>query len=806
MTTAGRRLAVALQPALLGAAWTLSLFGPLLSPQRALANRDIAAFHLPLRFAFRELAAFGLPQWNPWLHGGQPLLSNPSYGAFYPPSWLVFAAPPYMAMSLLAILHVALAFAGAWRLARRLGCGRGAAALAGIGYSGCGACLSMLSAFTLFLSLAWLPWLLAWADEALRAPRGERWWRPALLAGGVLGLQLLNGEPTTAVISGLALLAFAASAMSAAAAASAADRQAGAWQRSRRALRVLVPFAFAIALASVQMLPTLGRMADSPRRALADAHAMNWSLPPQRLVEVVLPRFYGDPARVAEGLFFGGEINDRHYPFVESLYPGLLLAVLGAAALLRGRIPRRAAWCLSLGAGIFLALGRHNPLYAGLRRAVPVLGVLRYPEKFAILAVLALLLAGSLSWQRLLDEREAGRPEAANLPLALSLAVLAAVATLMALLLWAPHLAEPLLAAGGSPFPAQRAAALPYLRGEGWAALATAAAVAALLGLCRWCRPSRPSRQWLSLLAILLLAADLWHYGHSLPRTTSAAVYRVPPPLAASLLPARDRVFAPPPTGPDLSPPEVSNQADQTSLYIARLTPDSGLLWRIPYVFDVDFDVMLTNWAQAADDILQHEWLQPDRSFRYLGAWNVRTLLMARRIADQPPAGSDPVLIGLSRLENPHVLPRFRFVPRVTFHPDLTAAVAAARAASWGLGREDHAVRPGQPSQTLVYSRPPRLLESADEGGRVRLHYRAEQGGFFVAAMTFDEGWQARIDGAPVAVHPTAACQIGVELAPGEHRLLLEYKDPFVPVGAAVSLSALLLGALAFRRRAPEGR
>jgi hypothetical protein len=778
----------ALSPALLAAGWVMSFLWLLLSPGRALANRDIAAFHLPLRFAFRELAAFGLPLWNPWLHGGQPLLSNPSYGAFYPPSWLVLAVPPYYALSLLAMLHMGLAFGGAWRLARRLGCGRGAAALAGIGYSGCGAYLSQLSAFTLLLSLAWLPWLLAWADEALRAPRGERWWRPALLAGGALGLQLLNGEPSTAIMSGLALVAFAASA---------AGRQAGAGQRLRRALRVLVPFTFALALAAVQILPTLGRMADSPRRALAAGHAMHWSLPPQRLVELVLPHFYGDPARVSEGLFFGGEISDGQYPYVESLYPGLLLAVLGAAALLRGRIPRRAAWSLAFGAGIFLALGRHNPLYAGLRRAVPVLAVLRYPEKFAILAVLALALAGVLGWQRLLDERQAGRPGAANLPLALSLGVLAAAAALTALLLWAPRLASPLLAAGGSPFPAQRAAALPYLRGESWAAMATAAAVAALLGLCRW---RRPSRRWLSLLAALLLAVDLWHYGHRLVRTVAAAVYLVPPPLAASLLPARDRVFAPPQAGPDLTPAKVANQADRASLYIARLTPYGGLLWRIPYAFDVDFDLMLTNWAQGADEILQHEWLEPARSFRYLGAWNVRTVLTARRIADQPPAGSDPVLVGLSRLENSHVLPRFRFVPRVTFHPSLTAAVAAARAASWTVGREEHGVRPGLPPRTLVYTRPPQLLDSADEGKRVRLHYRAEEGAFFVAATTFDEGWSGRIDGAPVAVYPTAACQLGVELPPGEHRLVLEYKDPFVPVGAAVSLFALLLGALAYRR------
>ena len=67
---------------------------------------------------------------------------------------------------------------------------------------------SWTTTVTLLLSLAWLPWLLAWTDEALRARQGERWWRPALLAGGVLGLQLLNGEPSTVFMSGLALVAY----------------------------------------------------------------------------------------------------------------------------------------------------------------------------------------------------------------------------------------------------------------------------------------------------------------------------------------------------------------------------------------------------------------------------------------------------------------------------------------------------------------------------------------------------------------------------------------------------------------------
>ena len=158
------------------------------------------------------------------------------------------------------------------------------------------------------------------------------------------------------------------------------------------------------------------------------------------------------------------------------------------------------------------------------------------------------------------------------------------------------------------------------------------------------------------------------------------------------------------------------------------------------------------------------------------------------------------MLQGLRRLENKHVLPRFRFVPRVTFHPSQAAAFAAARAAEWTVGREEHSVRAGSPRRTLVFTRPPHLLESADEGGRVRLRYRAEEGAFFVAATTFDEGWRALIDGAPAAVYPTAACQLGVVLPPGEHRLLLEYRDPFVPIGAAATLFALLVGVLVYRR------
>jgi hypothetical protein len=774
-----RRLTASL-PALLGAGWLLCLLGPLLSPDRALANRDIAIFHVPLRANFKDLAALGPPVWNPWLHGGQPILSNPSYGAFYPPSWLVLAAPPAYALSLMALLHASVAFAGAWKLARHFGCGRGAAALAGVGYVGCGAYLSLLSAFNLFGSMAWLPWVLAWADEALRLPRGGRWWRPALLAGGALALQLVSGEPSPVIMSGLALLALAAAAGG---------------RRPAAAPRALVPVFFALALAAVQLLPTLDRLAASQRKALPPQIADLWSMPPQRLVEAVFPRVVGDPARAAEGLFFGWKISDTDYPYVESLYPGLLLAVLGVPALLLWRVPRRAAWVLCFAAGCFLAFGRFNPLYEGLRKAVPLLTVFRYPEKFVILAILTVVIAGVLGWQRLLDEREAGRRSAADLPLAISLALLATASILTAILYWVPGVGLRFISVHGPPdlTAAGRIAALAYLRAEGWAAAATAAAVAALFVLCRW---RRPPRRLLEGLAVAVLAADLWHYGHLLVRTVPAAAYRDPPPLAAALETTRDRIYVQTAlTGfPFVLRQRGDLQSLETRIDLLTVEPYSSAIWHIPSAFDFDFELFLTGWGQKAEDILVGEPGGSESQYRYLGAWNVRTFLLHKTLQEQMAAFRDPDASPRRTLTNDHVLPRFRFVPRVSFHPDHARALAAARAGGWRVALDEHCVRPGKPPETIGYARPPQLLEIADEGGRIDLRYRAEEGAFFVAAMTFDRGWRAALDGEPLAAYPTAACQLGVALPAGEHRLALHYREPLVAPGAAVSLLALTGG------------
>jgi hypothetical protein len=787
-------------PALLGGAWLLLLFAPLLAPGRVLANRDILVFHLPLAACFRNLVAGGgLPVWNPWLNGGQPILSNPSYAAFYPLTWLGLPLPPVYALSLSILLHAAIAFAGAWRLARQVGaCRGGAAALAAVGYTGSGALLSLLSAWNLFRGMVWIPWVLALGDAALRRRAAGGWLKPALLCGLALALQLLNGEPSMATLSAIGLLAFAAAALP--------HRRAAAW-------RVLVPLLTAALLAAVQLVPTAGRLAGTARGpGLTPREATLWSSPPQRLIELALPHFFGDPMRSTEHLFFGHGLHDMDFPYVLSIYPGLLVTVLAAAALCLWPIPRRAAWVLCFAAGAFLALGRHNPLYGPLRRLLPPLAVQRFPERFVVLAVAALVFAAALAWQRLLDERRAGRPQAAELPLALSLVALAVAALLAGLLQWVPATAVGFLREHSAlpPSAAALGRGIAFLRGEAGAALATAAATAALLALCRWRRP-RPAL--LSTLAVALLAGDLWHYGHSLVRTMPTAEYREPPRLLRQLASPGARIFVE--RLPDERQLPLAKGDPDLALAraeLARLTPYTAALWKVPYALNDDFDRMLTRPGSVMLDVLYADLSQkPDVAFRLLGAWGVGgTLVRASTAAGQPeavppPASAAPVDVPRRATRNPYRLPLYRFVPRVSFHPSYASALYLARGQGYAVERHEHCVRAAAPPATVYYPSPPQVLALQPDAARIDLRYRAAAGGFFVAANTFDEGWRAAVDGKRCAIYRTALGQQGVELPPGEHRLVLAYSDPLVPLGAAITLLALAACTVLLARRGAAG-
>lgn len=127
--------------------------------------------------------------------------------AFYSPGYALLLAPFFALFGASAIVgHIVnLLLAGAttalvWRLARELGGGRGAAALAGLGYA------AWLPAIWQATDLARenlsTPLLVGFAIVVARIARGARGWRNPVLAGTLFGAGLLAGTSVVLTASG----------------------------------------------------------------------------------------------------------------------------------------------------------------------------------------------------------------------------------------------------------------------------------------------------------------------------------------------------------------------------------------------------------------------------------------------------------------------------------------------------------------------------------------------------------------------------------------------------------------------------
>jgi len=782
-------------PALLVAAHLVIVFGVLARTDRALATRDLPQFHLPLRASLATLAHEGVPGWNPFVQGGQPLLSDPSYSAFYPPTWLVLVAPPAHALGLIVLLHVALAGWGAYRLARRLGCRPATATLAASGFAGGGAFVSLVHAYTLLPGAAWLPWAIDAADRAAAAPTWRSAARPLAATAAVLAAVALNGEPATLLVAAAATVATASI------------------RAPTRPLRAFAAGGAAFLLAAVQLLPALARLAGSARAGGLDwEQATRWSMSPLRLAELVLPRLLGDPARLDEGLYFGFGLHDLDYPYLLLVTPGLPLLVLGFAALLSSDVPRRALWGVLAAGGLLLALGRHAPGLALLFDAVPLLSSIRYPEKFFLLTYAALVFAGALGWERALAARERGERGVLDLPLALA-AVAAALAALGAsIALAAPERLEDFLAAhaGLRPTAERLARALTLYRRDMLASLGLASALVALLAALRFRRRGEPAR--LVAVAWLLLVGELVWLTSPLVATLPARELESPPPLAREVI---DRGSFRLWSSADLDrraelvlrdeyPPEERMLRSR----IARLDPSSGVLWGLRYALSVDFALTLTPPARRARVELEHLWRDRKRTLvhRLLGAWSVDTIVVRRgprELFEAARSGEDPPRPA-TLAANPHVLPWMRTVPVASLFPDGASALAAAAERDLDVARREYLVT-GESDSEIRFDPAARVVAAEDDGSRLRCRVAARGPSLLVVASTYDSGWRAELDGRSLPVLESGLGYLAVPLPPGGGDVELAYVDPWLGPGVAISVVAVvglaLLAGLSFARR-----
>ncbi len=355
---------------------------------------DLVSFLWPqYSFAGATIRSGSIPLWNSHLYSGAPFLADNQSGVLYPINLIAFLVFPnlsYQVMEGLTIFHIWLAGAAMYAALRlwplspdssptgRREMARAAALFGAIAFMFNDVMVTHIGNLNLIAVAAWLPLILALYARGLNERRAS--W--IVGSGVVFAIAELAGHAQMTAITLVGLIAVAVWQISVA--------------RSGRGhvigLALLTPL-ITFGLTASQLLPSLEMTRYSLRAGLTYEEATAYSLPPAALASTFSPLLFG---RGAAG-FWGP------WERVETMYVGVVPLLLAGFAFRRRW--RDSAWFfLALAAlGLFIALGRYTPIYT-LVYSLPVLGGLRVPARFILLANFSLAALAAIGLQRFMTE------------------------------------------------------------------------------------------------------------------------------------------------------------------------------------------------------------------------------------------------------------------------------------------------------------------------------------------------------------------------------------------------------------------
>ncbi|HEY4721228.1 MAG TPA: hypothetical protein VII92_05245, partial [Anaerolineae bacterium] len=369
--------------------------------------------------AVESLQAGQLPLWNSLVGSGAPLAANLQTGAFYPLNFLYLLLPTEYAMGYTAALHVILAGLFMFAFMRTLGLKPVAALIAAIAFQLCGFLISRLS----FLSVtAAFPWIAAWLwraeklarmkDEGGRLKGASVVVRNGLLLALVIGLGILAGHAQTAIY-GLLLTAtyfiWRVITLSPHHRVTVSSCRPFILSSLQRVIPFIVALVLGLGLASIQLLPAAELTRESQRAGgLDDTKIMTHSYWPPRLVTLLSPDFFGNPA---QNNFWGYDNYWENAAYIGVIPLLLALWVMGQSVNRSiGRLVNRSPvhqlpvdqspvinhpsltgfFTLSAIISLVLAFGWFTPIYPWLYRSIPGFALLQGPARWLVVAIPAL--------------------------------------------------------------------------------------------------------------------------------------------------------------------------------------------------------------------------------------------------------------------------------------------------------------------------------------------------------------------------------------------------------------------------------
>ncbi|MDO8785935.1 MAG: hypothetical protein Q7J12_06925 [Syntrophales bacterium] len=335
-------------------------------------------------FGFGELKRGNLPLWNPHIFSGAPFFGEFQSALLYPPNFVYLLFPLPRAINIGIALHVFLLgfFMYLWTARRRLH--PLACLLSSVLIMFSGAHFMHIYAGHLpdLCTMIWLPLLLLAVDGLFE----NRSWKWCFLGAFAVFMQILAGHPQYVYYSAVAVLIYSGLRLL---------KYEG---RTPVVLIISGMYAGGIALGAVQILSGMAAAVEGVRSsAVSFKFAAIFSFPPENLITLLTPRFFGDMTNFP---YWG-----RCHLWEISLFfgiTGLSLAIYGTFC---GDSKTRRFSATMVLILLILALGVHTPLFRILYDWIPGFNKLRGISKLIFPASLFLAMLSGIGLDSLVKYR-----------------------------------------------------------------------------------------------------------------------------------------------------------------------------------------------------------------------------------------------------------------------------------------------------------------------------------------------------------------------------------------------------------------
>jgi hypothetical protein len=733
--------------------------------------------------------------WNQYINSGFTVEGGTASQSFLLLQRLVFwLIPAPASVAWYMVLHLFIGGAGMYYLCRLIGTSRYAALLAGTIFALAPEIATLINAGHVMkiATISIAPWAFYFLEKGFQERRVIYF----LTTGLVLAFQFFHTHWQIAYYTCLGIGAFALIRSLG------MVRAAGADSRPlllRLAGLNLVTMLFFLSTVAISLLPLanwatdttrgVGSGANAGKGGLQVEEAMSWSLPPEELLTLAIPGFFGlsrqeagpNPTNISA--YYWGRMNFTQTSDYMGLLPWLLLPL----PLLFRR--DRYTWLALAGVvgGLLFSLGKYTPFYQLLFEFFPGINHFRVPKMIMFIPVLGLGVLAARGLDLLLDpEVRSSRTFRRYL-----YGVLALPLALGALLVSQVLGKEQWLAAFGEQILQPTRYQEGYdLVSQRWHNLVLETGIAACMAAAHGLALYAFHRKWLSLttIPVLLLGLFLADVG----RVNGKFLFLVDEPVKATGVRTPAMAFL-----------LAQGSPHYRTLPMQGVDPMLYATNRIPVMFTSN-PVQQQRWQNFLDafsfpsampDMVNLKYLVYDRS----GYVRDRAQLGEKYLpVFQAPDGSELVL------ENRSVLPKAWLVPQVKVVSDPEHALALLGSARFNPRR-----------LALVETAPPLALADSDstfpgDSGSVQIvEYGSERivvtaatsvNALLILGEKYSRGWRATVDGKPTTIHPVNHVLRGVYLPQGNHRVTFVFDPLPFKIGKWLTLVSFVFFALMLGR------